>query len=316
MKWILAVCAAVIVLTVLGALVGNYFYNFAIARPKQESLDNAMEQDGSLPQSDEAQIFTYDKQWLSQVGCTDVWLNSRDGLKLHGYYIAPPQDSGLFVIMCHGYRSTADMMLGLAEKYYEMGYGILAPDARGHGQSEGDYVGMGWDERIDITDWCEYLVQLDESSQIVLYGISMGGATVMMTSGEQLPTNVKAVVEDCGYSSICAEFSYQLKQMFKLPSFPVLNCASIVTRIRAGYSIMHDGNAAAQVAQCEIPILFIHGSKDTFVPTEMVYTVYEAACCEKQLLVVEGAGHGSSAATDSELYWSTVFDFLGKYTGN
>lgn len=90
-------------------------------------------------------------------------------------------------------------MAPYARKFYDMGYNIILPDLRGNGLSEGDYIGMGWDERFDIIDLIQYIVDDNENLQIILFGVSMGASTVMYVSGEELPSNVKAIIEDCRY---------------------------------------------------------------------------------------------------------------------
>lgn len=123
-----------------------------------------------------------------------------------------------------------------AKMYHDWGYNVLAPDARGHGKSQGDYIGFGWPDRKDYVQWIEkVLTENGQQEQITLYGVSMGAATVMMTSGEKLPDNVKAIVEDCGYSTVNQELQYQLKELFNLPSFPLVNVTSGITKLRAGY---------------------------------------------------------------------------------
>ncbi|HBT73792.1 MAG TPA: alpha/beta hydrolase, partial [Lysinibacillus sp.] len=157
--------------------------------------------------------------------------------------------------------------------------------------------------------WVNHIVSLNESAEIVLYGVSMGGATVMMASGENLPTNVKAIIEDCGYSSVWDEFSYQLKAIFHLPAFPIMHFSSVVTKLKAGYTL-GEASAVEQVAKSKTPMLFIHGDNDTFVPSTMLNEVYEAANVPKQKLIVEGAGHGGAESVASELYWATIQQFL------
>ena len=110
-----------------------------------------------------------------------------------------------------------------AYKYYTLGYHLLMPDLRGHGKSEGNYIGMGWHDRLDILKWIEFILKEDKEAEILLHGVSMGAATVMMVSGEDLPPNVKVIIEDCGYTSAKDQLSYKLKSMFKLPSFPFIN---------------------------------------------------------------------------------------------
>ncbi|MEC2597045.1 alpha/beta hydrolase, partial [Bacillus cereus] len=95
-------------------------------------------------------------------------------------------------------------------------------------------VGMGWHDRKDVLIWIQQILKKDPNAEIALFGVSMGGATVMMTSGEDLPSNVKVIIEDCGYSTVIDEFTYQLKDLFHLPKFPVMNAANTVTKLRAG----------------------------------------------------------------------------------
>ena len=140
----------------------------------------------------------------------------------------------------------------------------------------------------------------------------MGGATVMMTAGEALPSNVKAIIEDCGYTSVYEMFKNQLDYRFGLPEFPFLATADIMTGIRAGYHFK-EASAVKQLEKATVPMMFIHGSNDTYVPTKMVYQVYEACPTEKELLVIEGAAHAASADVDPQLYWDSVAAFLGRF---
>ena len=139
------------------------------------------------------------------------------------------------------------------------------------------------------------------------------GATTMMTAGESTPDNVKAFVEDCGYTSVWDIFSSELQLRFGLPEFPILYTASGVARLRAGYSFT-EASALAQVARCEKPMLFIHGTADDFIPYEMMDTLYNAKPGDnKAELTAEGAGHGEAMYALGDSYWDTVFDFIAPY---
>ena len=140
----------------------------------------------------------------------------------------------------------------------------------------------------------------------------MGAATVMMATGENLPSNVKVAIEDCGYTSIWDEFEMQLKLLYNLPTFPALDAASAVCKVRAGY-MLEEGSSVEQVKKSKTPTLFIHGDQDRFVPFEMLDVVYESATCEKQKLVIQGATHAQSSAINSQLYWKTINGFIEKY---
>jgi fermentation-respiration switch protein FrsA (DUF1100 family) len=197
--------------------------------------------------------------------------------------------------------------------FHELGYNVLMPDNRGAGQSEGKFITFGYHDKFDVIAWANYLTDKNPESQISLYGLSMGASTVMMASSEKsLPSSVKNIIEDCGYSTVIDEFTYQLKDLFHLPKFPVMNAANTVTKLRAGYDL-EEASAVKQVAKSKTPMLFIHGDADTFVPFEMLDEVYNAAKVEKEKLIVPGAGHGEAEKVDSNKYWNTVWKFVGKY---
>ncbi|MDE6591251.1 MAG: alpha/beta hydrolase [Oscillospiraceae bacterium] len=306
MKIALIVLAGLLVLAV-GALAfaGNYLFRFAVD-PQFGGMLGSYEDGDWMLEGDSA--------WLGKAS-EDRWLTSHDGLKLHGLYLAQPEESHKYVVACHGYGSIPHFMGRSAARFYELGFNILAPAARAHERSEGRYTGMGWPERKDIVDWVNTLVEQDPQAEIVLYGISMGGATVMMTAGEELPVNVKCVVEDCGYSSVWDEFAVQLDDLFGLPTFPLLDAASLVAKVRAGYGFK-EASAVDQLKKTSLPILFIHGEEDTFVPYSMLDVVYSAcASADKEKLSVPGAAHGAASWEDPELYWSTVEAFLNKHMG-
>ncbi|MDE6281855.1 MAG: alpha/beta hydrolase [Oscillospiraceae bacterium] len=299
------IATAVLAVLLAGALLfaGNYLFRFALDPQFGGMIDGSQE----WPLEGES-------AWLDE-NSEDRWLESRDGLKLHALYLAQEEESHKYVVGCHGYGSIPQYMGWSAAHFYELGFNILAPAARAHEQSGGRYASMGWLERLDIVDWVNTLVEQDPEAEIVLFGISMGGATVMMTAGEELPANVKCIIEDCGYSSVWDEFAGQLQEMFGLPTFPVLDAASLVTQVRAGFGFK-EASAVEQLKKASLPMLFIHGEDDTFVPYAMLDVVYDAcASAEKERLSVPGAGHGGASWTDPELYWATVETFLEKYVG-
>ena len=221
--------------------------------------------------------------------------------------------SHLWVIALHGYRGNHTGVTNLAQHYYDAGYQVLAPDLRACGDSEGDYVGMGWLDRKDVLQWIDWVLAQDSEAEIVLHGVSMGAATTMMTAGEDTPEQVKVFVEDCGYTSVWDIFSSELKLRFGLPEFPILYTASATARAKAGYGFK-EASALQQVQNCEKPILFIHGTADDFIPYEMMGTLYNAKPgTNKATLTAEGAGHGEAMDVLGDTYWNTVFDFEGQY---
>jgi len=192
----------------------------------------------------------------------------------------------------HHHRCKAKSLGKLAKFYNEQGFDVLIPDARGHGESGGDYIGYGWHDRLDYKKWINFLTT-HGNKQIILHGNSMGAATVLMTSGEKLPDEVKGIIADSSYSSVKDELAHQLKHIYNLPAFPLLNVTSMVTKIRVGYTF-EEASVVDQVRKNTHPLLIIHGDADDLVPTEMAQQIFDAAVSEKELWIVPDAGHTKS----------------------
>lgn len=227
-----------IAIFVLG-LVGSsfYFYSIAIYRNRKEFLNDNEDLAPAQQNTDRSPELS-GREWLAQQVWEEWVLTSSDGLRLVGAYLPAPKGTDKTAVLVHGYTSQGKDMGSFARFYYEkLGFNVLLPDNRGHGQSGGNYIGFGWPDRLDYLLWLEEILKrVGDQAQIVLHGISMGGATVLMVSGENLPKHVKAIVADCGYTSVKDQLAYQLKRMYKLPSFPILSATSLLTKLRAGYS--------------------------------------------------------------------------------
>ncbi|AOZ93117.1 alpha/beta hydrolase [Paenibacillus crassostreae] len=308
MKTAILIMMVVIVMLALVLIAASvYLYNVSIYRSKKDFMNV----DPNLLKT--SQPWESATDWLQEQPIRTIQIKSDDGLQLAGHYIPSPEDSNKVVILAHGYSGQGRDMSNFAKLYQELGYHVLMPDDRGHGQSEGHYIGFGWHDRKDYLKWIDYVIASHgEGSQIILHGISMGGATVLMTSGEPLPEQVKCIVSDCAYTSVKDILTYQLKEMYKLPAFPLIPLTSLVCRLRAGY-FFGEASALEQVSRTKLPILFIHGNEDRFVPYDMVHRLYEAAGSEKELLSVPHAQHGNAFFADKEGYGSKLTSFVSRY---
>lgn len=303
---------AMTLVAAVGAWIGNFFYQLAIQNnTDKQKVFKAPHNSGAAPERSR-QMREAAKEWAAKMNFSHRFITSHDNLKLHGLYLQQRAKTNRYAVICHGYHDQCERMLVQGKEFYQMGFHLLIPDARGHGDSEGSYIGMGWHDRLDLLSWIRWIVLKNPQAEIVLYGVSMGAATVMMVSGEPLPPNVKVIVEDCGFTSVWDEFCYQLKKLYHLPSFPVMQAASITTRIKAGFWFS-EASAVKQVRKTKLPILFIHGDRDTFVPFKMVNCLYEAAAGPKELAIVSGAGHGQAMAVEGRRYWQRISDFIFSY---
>lgn len=310
-KLLVLIVAFFLVFQVAGSF---FFYNLAIKRgPKDFLTGNA-----DLKVSAETmEVFLNGdwRQWVNDQPYEEMKLTSRDGLELQGYFLEAKKPSNKLVILTHGYLGHAKQMGLYGQFYYEqLGYNIFMPNARGHGRSGGDYYGFGWPDRLDLIDWTKLLVQkLGQDTEVVYHGLSMGAATVLMASGEEeLPAQVEAIVADSPYASVYELFSYQMDRMFHLPAFPLLDNMSILTQAKAGYSLK-EADALSEVKRTDVPILYIHGNADTFVPTEMTKMLFNATKSEKDLLLVDGANHGEAFVKDEAAYKQKLVEFLGRH---
>ena len=249
------------------------------------------------------------EKWLAEAQISEVSVTADDGAVLYADML-DTNKSHKWAILLHGYKRTRERVYNYGRYYAEQGFGLIMPDLRGHGKSGGAFIGMGWLDRPDIIKWAELIISRDPEAQIVLHGVSMGGAAVLMTSGEKLPANIKCVVSDCAYSSVWEEFSDVMKQYTGLPDFPLMYTTSFFAKLAAGYSY-DEASSLAQVKKSPLPILFIHGSADTFVKPYMAEKLYEAHPNGK-LILIEGAEHGQAMYIDPEKYFDSVFAFLGE----
>ncbi len=304
-----------VALIFLDILAGNYLVTFALSRSSASGAEVAPEPKTTEETNDKVtsvweKMSVMTDKWVDSANKTVVSITAKDGLSLVGDVFLTDSDSHKWLIGIHGYTGKREHMYSYARYYAEKGYNILTPDMRSHGDSEGKMIGMGWLDKEDVKLWIDYVLGLDPQAQIVLHGVSMGGATVMMTSGENLPENVKAIIDDCGYTSVWDEFTDEARYLFHISQFPILYTASFISKIRAGYSFQ-EASALEQVKKTKVPMLFIHGSEDNFVNTDMVYSLYDACPTRKDILVVEGAGHGQSLYLDPDQYFDKVFKFIG-----
>lgn len=321
LKYVLFLVAALFVLLIFGGAI--YLVDYAIApedgtlcyesskfvvAKEMKSVKKNSHPQNVLAEQEKAKVYGKLKKYAEVVS-----IKSFDALELKGLFVEQKENqSHDYALVIHGYRSEPRDMCTYAVHFMDKGWNVLLPGQRGHGWSEGKYVDMGTFACRDMVDWCKFIVEKDPEARILLFGVSMGAATVMMTAGLDLPSNVVAAVEDCGYTSVWDQFAYRLKYEFHLPIHPMLDLASFMCRVKNGYSF-HDGSSVRSLAKAKIPMLFIHGDEDDYVPYDMLQKNYDAKAGEKEILVVKGAIHATSSYVEPELYYSHVDAFVAKW---
>ena len=283
--WTLAIIVTVFVIAMIGG--SFYMLDFSLAPDP-----NRMDTDSCYRQQFEK--YPESKEWvdsLRSIGALrDTFMTMPTGERHHAFFV--DRGSTRTALVIHGWRDCAIKFFWLARIYeHELGYNVVMPDLHACGESEGEAIQMGWKDRLDVLHWMKTF----QADTMVVHGVSMGAATTMMLSGETMPEGIKDLrfVEDCGYTSVWDEFANQLNEQFSLPPFPLMYSTSLLCQLRYGWNFS-EASALEQVRKCSYPMLFIHGSTDTFVPTEMVYPLYEAKTGTKTLWVADGAEHALS----------------------
>lgn len=258
------------------------------------------------------------RQWTDSMrragALRDTFITMPGGERHHALYARGDTAHGRTAVIVHGYKDCAVKFLYLGRMYHhDLGFNILLPDLHAHGLSDGKEIQMGWKDRYDVMRWAEVAESAfrDSTRQpaLVLHGVSMGAATVMSVAGERLPAYIRCFVEDCGYTDVWNEFTYQLDEQFSLPPFPLMQTTSLLCRLRYGWSF-GEASPLRQVARCDRPMLFIHGDADTFVPAGMVMPLYEAKTGRKELWITRGTEHAMSFHDYPEEYEKKVRDFV------
>lgn len=303
MIWTVLLC--ILALIALLMVVGWMLFNFTCVRfaPKEAGGSWA-------PYKREVDA---GRDWVLAHTQSIVEIISSDGLLLKGAWIPAENPKGTVIAM-HGYRSRYTVDFGSQASFYNaLGYNLLLPMQRSHPDSQGKYICFGVKERMDMKLWAQHVDELlSPGLDIAMAGISMGASTVMMATQLQLPPKVRCVIADCGYTSPWDIVVHVAKRNFHLPAFPMAYLANFYAKLFAKFSFT-EASAKEAMRLCKLPVLFIHGAEDSFVPLWMTETDYENCAAEKEKLIVPGAAHAQSFLVDPETYKARVSAFLSRH---
>ena len=301
--WKKIALAVIVVIAAVYAAANAYLINYAFVRPGDDGNDRP------------SRILVKNQKWLSRQK-TYIWKQKAIGtdIRLRAVYLPAEKKTSKTIIVAHGYHGSSYNMASYIRMFYNQGYNVLSPDDRASGKSGGKFITFGWKDRLDYCQWIRQVIRKNgNDSRIGLFGVSMGGATVMMVSGEKLPEQVKAIVEDCGYSSVYDELGAQLTEQFGLPKEPILSTAALFASPFIGYNFTKEGSSVEQLKKNTRPMFLIHGDSDDFVPTSMLQKNYDAVKSTKEKWVVKNTRHANAYYTHPKEYVEKVGKFFGKY---
>lgn len=255
------------------------------------------------------------RQWMLSQDVEHHYIDSRDGLRLHGIYI-PNRDAryNRVAVLVHGYQGAPSFDFSAAVRsYYNNGFSLFLPDQRTHGESEGEYITFGAFERYDIVDWCKYIDDYTGNKcEFMLSGVSMGATTVLLAAAEPDMIRLNYITADCGYTDPRRIFADVFKQWYHLPTFPILNIAAVICKQKAKFAF-DEFTTLDAVKKLKAPVTFIHGEADDFVVAQNSYDNYEACTGVKSIVTVPGAEHGLSYIKDQERVDSELRRIFNEY---
>lgn len=256
----------------------------------------------------------YTRDQFERLSKRPVQVMSRDGLKLNGYVLELFPESHRWMIIVHGYTVSLHASTQYIDMFQKTGFNILLVDQRRHGGSEGSYTTYGFQEKYDVQTWVHWILEnYGEGSVIGLHGQSLGGGTVL----EYLSiahSNVRFVIADCPYSDLTELMRHQISKLNKLPAKPLLPLVDKMLQRKAGFRLDQVSPIKA-VENSTLPVLFIHGTEDNYVPTYMSREMYRQKPEPKEILLVEGAVHANAYGINPKRYAEEVQTFIEKALG-
>ena len=293
----------------VAALAGGYWgFRHACARIADPDWDSEAALKKTM-YAEFAESIPRARQWLRDHNARDVQITSFDGLTLRGQWISAERPFAT-IILFHGYHSHhLNDFAAIYGYYHSIGLNLLLVRQRAHGESDGKYITFGVNERRDALSWIDFHNRTHGMDNVFLGGMSMGASTVLFAAGEELPPNVRGITADCGFSSPADILSHIIKRDFHLPPKLVLPLMEVWARVLGGFSF-YECNSRDTLARAKVPILFIHGKADTFVPCHMSEVGYASCASDRELHLIEGAGHGRSYLHEPQRLRDALLSFF------
>lgn len=297
---IFTIIALVIVFAVTVNIVASIFFSFVLFKrdgwKKFEEYSYGAELKNESP-------------WIEK-NSKEIQIKNTEGKMLTALEIKNEHVSHSYIVICHQYGGGPQSMEDYAKHFYELGFNIILPYMRGHGESTYNNISFGWNDSIDILDWVDSIVDKDEKSRIALFGVSMGATAVTLAASEEMAENVRFVIADSCYISMDTLIKEYVKTRTDFSSFVMKSLISVFSEDKIGISFK-SADTIARVKDIKLPIMFINGENDTVVPPLISKKLYEN--CDAQgveEVIIENGTHGNNLQADKANYWAHIDAFL------
>ena len=312
LKIILIILAVLVVLfAVLWTVIYFGLFKTNIARPPK--VDDIYTYDSKFPMYYHNDIVKTESQWLYSQKLEDVEVKSFDNLTLKGIYLKNENAKATMLFM-HGVNGhPVRDFAGLYSFFYNKGFNVLLAYERAQMESEGSFITFGMKERFDCHSWVDFINERNgKTLPVMIYGTSMGCASVLMSLGTEYPENVKGIFADCGFTTPYEEFCFFIKNVLHLPVFPIIQVADLMCKIKAGFGLKEYSTETA-LKENKIPVFFSYGTADRVVSNEMPKKNIAACSAPKMVFVTEGADHGMAFFDNPDGWRVEASKFLDLY---
>lgn len=295
-----AIIAVVVITAVVVNVVASMFFSFNIF--KKDGWKSFEEYSYGAELKDES-------QWIEN-NSEEIKIENSEGEALTALEIKNEHVSHSYIVICHQYGGSPASMEEYAKHFYDLGFNIILPFMRGHGESPYNDISFGWKDYQDISDWVDDIIERDEKSRIALFGVSLGANAVTLAAAQEMPENVRFVIADSCYISMDALVKEYVKNRTRLSSLVIKSLVSVFSEDKLGVALK-EADIIPEVREIELPIMFINGENDTVVPPLISKKLYENCEAEGvEEVIIEGGTHGNNLKADKEAYWASIDAFL------
>lgn len=306
MAWYFVLCIVAAAIIVAVILISYCCYARVFLVTKKFGSEEIYFPKGEAYKPYEEQI----RRWIAiarETPCRVLKTTSYDGLVLQAKYYEYEKNAPIEILF-HGYKSNAERDLsGALERCFALGHSAVLVDQRASGSSQGKTVTFGVKERLDCLSWIDFCLNEFKDETFILGGVSMGAATVMSVADKELPSRVKYIIADCGFTSP-KEIIKKVISDKKLPVCAVYPFIAMGAKLFAGIDL-DLFSASRSLKNATVPVIFFHGEADDFVPCDMSKTLYDICSSKKRLVLIKDAGHGLAYPVDKAKYLSALKEF-------
>lgn len=295
-----SIIAIAVVLIVLVNICASAFFSFTIFKKDGWKKFEEYSYGGQLKDSSE---------WVSEKS-ERIEIENSEEKKLTALEIKNEHISHSYIIICHQYGGSPEAMEEYAKHFYDLGFNIVLPYMRGHGESIYDNVSFGWEDYLDVSDWVRSIIKNDKEARIALFGVSLGANAVTLAAAENLPENVRLVISDSCYTSMNDLLKEYVKNETRFSSVFATAIISALSEDKIG-SQFKNADTIAKLEDIELPIMFINGENDVVVPPLLSKRLYENCDAEGvEEVIIENGTHGRNLQADKESYWANIDMFV------